>query len=313
MSMQEKNRGSPAPKEGLPPELDRLLAHKVKVRRRQFDETMSQSRLEILERARVRIQEHLPDSAQNPGRRSEIFLDAFKEISQLAVQLTDKWPRMVWQALLETLESTSQRANSAKELQEVLDRWTWPNAAEAFTLKLVDPNWLQNEIDIMLGRYGLPGVTSEAHLARQWSIEAALAEVAVRHAARDSRERIAVAMEQFMMTPASSFPQIPAQTQPNSEAACAIEDCLPGLPSKRNNLWVAVICDAVNVHIEEYGSCPDVHELWTRLRSGGTPRFQIKSGKDRGNEDAIFCDGESLGKRAFQQRFGRYKKPSAIQ
>ena len=301
------------PSHSLPTQLLLLLERKIKARRQEFDRTLSSRQTDIHERLTQRIQEYLPDSAQRPGRVG-IFRTTYQEIVALAAELTDKWPEMVWQVLLESIESIEANAEVARQLQALLDQSTWKEASSAFTLTLIDPKRIQSAMDRTLHRYGLEGCKSEAHFQHQRDLATASAEVTIRDVARNSKERVALAIEDFLRKgPDQKSTETDAirNRQSNEEGAhCSVDECFPNLPKNREKLWVAAICEATSELIAELGHCPNQNQLWARLCATPPASYSIEYKPDRGGEEAIWSGSKSLGKKAFQQRFREYRKDS---
>ena len=286
----------------IPSGLQVLLERKIKSRRRELDQHVVYRRTEIFDKLTARIQEYLPDSSQRPGRFS-IFRATYREMVALAVEVSQRWPKMVWQSILETAESTALAQENVGELQQLLEAFTWKEASDAFTLELVEPEPVQLAMERVLGRYGLRGCKVEAHFEHRRNLEVAGAKVAVQEAARGSKEHATLAIESFRFSDSKRIDPSSQESQPATGAKSG-DYCIPN-PPKRKDEWYYVIRDAAREFYELSGKWPTAEKLWVQLRSSPPSNYGITSGKDRG-ESAILMDELTLCKRAFKQRWARY-------
>lgn len=187
----------------IPTGLRALLERKIKFRRRELDQYVVSRRVDIFEKLTERIQEYLPESSQRPGRL-KIFRATYREMVALAVEVSQRWPKMVWQSILETAESTALAPEYVGDLQQLLEGFTWKEASDAFTLELVAPERVQSAMEQVLGRYGLRECKVDAHFEHRRNLEVAGAMVAVQEAARRSKEYAILAIDEWSLSQASS-------------------------------------------------------------------------------------------------------------
>ena len=287
----------------IPTGLRDLLERKIKSRRRELDQFLVSRQAEIFDKLTERIQEYLPDSSQRPGRFT-IFRVTYREMVALAVEISQRWPRMVWQSILETAESTALAPENVGDLQQLLEQFTWKEASDAFTLELIEPGRVQSAMDRILRGYGLPECMVEAHFEHRRNLEVAGAKVSVQEAARGGKEHASLAIESFRFSDSNRIDPSSKESQPPT-GANSDYDCIPN-PPKRRDEWYYAIRDAAREFYEQSGERPTAEKLWIQLRNSPPSNYGITSGKDRGEEPAILMDELTLSKRAFKQRWARY-------
>jgi hypothetical protein len=287
----------------LPDEVQHLITRKLRQRQRE------QEKLLISAKQIAYSKLHVEVVANNRTGRAftSVPLAVYREIVTNATATTKEWPGIVWETISSTLEKAQVLLRDGLVLNKIVDEFAWAIGQPPFTLSYIDPERFKGTVRREAGRYGMNQQDVLAEFDRQLGLPASMAHCEILEAARQAREDIGIAIDEYLLTQqrqVSQARQAKAGTDLPAKVSDARSDCLPNMPQKVDD-WFLAIKDMTLAFYGENQRCPNEVEAWARLRTNPPDTYGIVSGEHHG-EQAVLMHGQALGKRSFNDRWRRY-------
>lgn len=127
---------------------------------------------------------------------SAVSVSVYSEIVSNAIAMTKEWPGIVWEAIVSTLEKAQMSEVDSQDLNAIVDVYAWKINQKPFTLAYIDPKPFSESVQRAVGRYGLKTLAS---LDNGLSLAAAAGQSGVMNTAWQERERIGLAIAEYMI------------------------------------------------------------------------------------------------------------------
>ncbi|MEN8136176.1 MAG: hypothetical protein ABFS18_11670 [Thermodesulfobacteriota bacterium] len=123
-------------------------------------------------------------------------VSVYQEIVTNAMAMTKEWPAIVWGAITSILEKAQVAVVDGQELNDIVDEHAWGIRQHPFTLAYIDAQRFHDHVQRTVGRYGLK---TQSSLDHGLLLAAAAGESGVRTRARQERERIGIAIDEYVI------------------------------------------------------------------------------------------------------------------
>ena len=306
-------------------QINKKLAHQ----RREFDKQLLDVKIMAARRLSSEVNENI--RAGRTGRAYiSVPLDIYSEMADAVCSLTEEWPMKVWNAI-EGILNKARITSDAATLNRIIDQYTWSKGEEPFTIAWVSKEKWYDAAERQTRQFRYPAKEMPEAFSSQMNLTGSAAIAGIKNTARAARNEVSIAMEEYLLehsfdlkstnSEISTIPQYiinqqpappPVSPQPEYPSPNLSPRRQYLVPPKKKDDWYYVIEDMVQEFHKKYGHHPNKAEAWDRLRNSPPKGYDISPSNHFG-EPAILMDGNTLGKRAFDNRWGRYNKSEITQ
>lgn len=195
MLKQNRYQGS----KSLPQDIRRVIIRKLRYQRRNIEMQCVSVNQTVYSKL---CKEILADiQARKLGRSISLTsLMLYHEIVANVTTVTKEWPGTVWKTISDILEKAHVVADDSKELNAILDKFSWAEGQSPFTIALINPESFRGIVIRQAGRYGLSTDDDiSTSFNRQLGIAAAAAQCGILNTARQARGKIGIAIDEYQI------------------------------------------------------------------------------------------------------------------
>jgi len=144
-------------------------------------------------------------------------LDAYREITGSAITVTKEWPGIVWEIIASLLDKAHVVPSDSQEVHAIIDEFAWAAGQNPFTIDYIDPERLSEIVNREARRYGVDISDIKDSFNRQLTLAATTAKCEMLNTARQAREGIGIAIEEFLLAQSHGEQATKATTNKGTE------------------------------------------------------------------------------------------------
>lgn len=259
-----KKRSSGTEWPTLPDEVLRLITRKLRHRQREQEKAFVSAnqaaylklRDEVLANIRIRNYRNVLTS---------VPLAIYKEIVANATTMTEEWPGIVWEIIASILSTAQVVPRDGLVLNKIVDEFAWVIDQNPFTLSYVDPGRFEGVVRREASRYGVNYQDDLAFFNSQMGLAAAAAQCGVLNTARQAREGVGIAIDEYVLAQPCPAPKLKTSTKTRGVSPKS-EDMGVGLDVGSREWREQTARNAANAKHNQPGGSRDkqqqIRELW---------------------------------------------------
>jgi len=207
-----KKNGRDNKRPTLPDEVRSLITRKLRYQRHEQEKLLASTNQAAYSKLHEEVLANI--RIQNIGKAfTSVPLSMYKNIVASATAMTKEWPGIVWKTIASILSTAQVVPRDRLALNKIVDEFAWVIDQNPFTLSYIDPEQFMGVVRREAGRFGFIHQDDLASFNRQLELKAAAAQCGILNSARQAREGIGIAIDEYVLAQPCPAPKLKASTK----------------------------------------------------------------------------------------------------